>query len=838
LLESDEHKQRFLREAKAAASLDHPNICIVHEVGEVDGRVFLTMGYIDGPEVRAKIRERPLKLDEALDIAIQTAEGLRAAHQKGIVHRDIKSSNLMLTSSGQVKIMDFGLAQLASGTRLTKTDTVLGTPAYMSPEQAQRLETDRRTDIWSLGVALYEMVTGRLPFEGEREAAVVHAILEQPHEPITALRAGVPIELDRVIGKALAKKPEQRYQHMDDLLVDLRALRGSFSSTKTSGKWPPAPPRTKAVWIAAGVAALLAAGALLWTRTWFAGPRTPPRLEYTQLTNFADSATSPALSPDGRMLAFIRGESTFIGPGQIYVKLLPNGEPLQLTNDGLSKMSPKFSLDGTRIMYTVMDRGWNTWEVPVLGGKPRLLLSNAEGLTWIKTRAGEPRLLFSEMTGRGQQMGIVTSTESRAQQRTVFMPVEESGMAHRSYLSPDGKHVLLILMKLSRWMPCAVTLFEGGGTETEVGPSPSQCTDAAWSPDGKWMYFSANTGNGYHIWRQRFPDGAPEQVTFGASEEEGIEFDPDGRSFVTSVGSSQSTLWIHDTRGERQITSEGFALFPSISPDGKKLYYLRRAGGAESIVSGELWAADLETGQRERLMPDFLMRHYSISADGERVVFVVAGDQSRSPVWVAALNRRSPPRQLTDRHARGAFFGAGLEVLFLGEENGVNVLYSIRDDVSQLPKAIHRPQYKGGVVDLKNTGLNVSPDGKWVVAGGPAGMEGALVVYPTSGGPPVLVCDRTPQVSFERGPPPPFVSWSPDMKFFYLNFQGDIYSIPLRQGQSLPDIPAEGYRTKQELTGVAGARLVANGAFPGPNPSVYAFTRFSIQRNIYRIRLE
>jgi len=220
LLESDEHKQRFMREAKAAASLDHPNICTVHEVGEADGRVFLAMSYIDGPEVRAKIKERPLKLDQALDIAIQAAEGLRAAHQKGIVHRDIKSSNLMLTSAGQVKIMDFGLAQLTGGTRITKTETLLGTPAYMSPEQAQRLETDRRTDIWSLAVVLYEMVTGRLPFEGEREPAVVHSIIHEPHEPITALRAGVPLELDRLVGKGLAKNPAQRYQHVDDMLVE------------------------------------------------------------------------------------------------------------------------------------------------------------------------------------------------------------------------------------------------------------------------------------------------------------------------------------------------------------------------------------------------------------------------------------------------------------------------------------------------------------------------------------------------------------------------------------------------------------------------------------------
>src|SRR5262249_8685024 len=214
-------------------------------------------------------------------------------------------------------------------------------------------------------------------------------------------------------------------------------------------------------------------------------------------------------------------------------------------------------------------------------------------------------LLFSEMTGRGQQMGIVTCTESRAHQRTVYMPPEESGMAHRSYLSPDRKHLLLVEMKFSTWLPCRLMPFDGSSHGKPVGPVPAQCTDAAWSRDGKWMYFSTNTGSGFHIWRQHFPDGAPQQVTFGVTQEEGIEFAPDGRSFVTSIGTSQSTLWIHDSRGDRQITSEGFAFFPFISPDSKKLCYLVPAGGARNIVSGELWVADLESGQRHRLLPDF-----------------------------------------------------------------------------------------------------------------------------------------------------------------------------------------------------------------------------------------
>src|SRR5688572_6361206 len=213
-----ENRERFLREAQAAASLNHPSICTIHEIDEEHG--FLSMEFIEGLSVKEKIEIRPLPLEEALNIAMQACTGLQAAHDRGIVHRDIKPANLMLTAQGQVKIMDFGLAQVGDSTRITKTGTSLGTPAYMSPEQAKGDAVDRRTDIWSLGVVLYEMIVGRLPFRGETEQAVSYGIVHAEPEPVTALRTGLPKELDRVLAKALRKNPSERYAHVEDLLVD------------------------------------------------------------------------------------------------------------------------------------------------------------------------------------------------------------------------------------------------------------------------------------------------------------------------------------------------------------------------------------------------------------------------------------------------------------------------------------------------------------------------------------------------------------------------------------------------------------------------------------------
>ena len=229
-IEDEVAKTRLIREAQAAAALDHPNICPVYGIHEEDGRTFIALAFIDGPSLADKIAERPLPLDEALDMAIQIAEGLQEAHQKGIVHRDIKPHNVMLTAKGQVKIMDFGLARLTGRSKLTKSGTTLGTPAYMPPEQLQGLEVDHRADVWALGIVLYEMLAQRTPFEADYEQAIAYGVMNEEPEPLTAIRSGLHPELDRLVTKLLAKNAEDRFQHMDDVLADLRAVSRSHGA--------------------------------------------------------------------------------------------------------------------------------------------------------------------------------------------------------------------------------------------------------------------------------------------------------------------------------------------------------------------------------------------------------------------------------------------------------------------------------------------------------------------------------------------------------------------------------------------------------------------------------
>ena len=833
--------ERFQREARAASALNHPSICTIYDVGEQEGQYFIAMELLEGKTLQHRIAGRPLPGEEIFELAIQLADALDAAHGQGIIHRDIKPSNVFVTERGQAKILDFGLAKKGrrkvaeavgasamptgslSEEHLTSPGAAVGTVAYMSPEQARGEELDARSDLFSFGAVLYEMSTGRPPFSGATSAVIFDGILRQNPTPVHRLNAEAPPGLEQVVQKALEKDRDLRYQSAAELRADLKRLRRDSESGKTAVAVAPGRKPRRALLVGAGVAAVVVAFVLgyLLLRSRTASPSAAS--DWVQVTNFADAVSSPALSPDGRMLAFIHGPDTLVGPGQIYVKLLPNGEPKQLTHDELSKMGPAFTPDGSRIVYTALDSkfNWNSYAVPVLGGDSQLLLPNAAALTWVGTR----QLLFSEIKS-GINMAIVTSDESRMQERDIYVPPTARGMAHRSALSPDQRSVLLAEMDNNGWLPCRLVPFAGADSGRRVGPADARCTHAAWSPDGKWMYFSAEAGNGFHLWRQRFPDGEPEQISFGPTEQEGLALDPSGGSLITAAGTQESTLWMHDQKGDRQISAEGFAAVPRFSADGKKLFFLVLSYTVHvaGFINVELYTADLSSGQLSALLPGVQMSGYDISPDGQQVVFAAYDSQHRPHLWMAPMDRSASPRQLFAEEGDEPLFAPGGVIYYRARQGNLNQLFRYQPDGTRTK--VDFPS----VHELER----ISPDGKWISAWAqtPADPKhSSHFAINTQDGHAVEVC------------PSCYVFWTGDgsslgmISDFLSPGVEKTYVMPLIAGEDLPRLPQGGWQTLADL-GPRGVSVIDKYAFPAPGRQGYAFLQQSFHRNLYRIPLQ
>ena len=849
-LNDEATRKRLRNEARILSRLNHPSIQTIHDFESFEGHDLLISELVPGVSLDVRLRSGALPESEIARLGYELAKGLAAAHTAGVLHRDLKPANLRVTSDGRLKILDFGLAKLSHEAVLTLSTTltisdaptgVAGTLPYMSPEQLLGEEGDQRSDIYSMGVTMFELATQRLPFTDSLVPKLTNAILHQEPPALRSLVPRLSFEFERIVLKCLEKDPEHRYQSATELATDLRRLEGTASSTKISAV--PGSPRQ---WLLHAVAvavviALIATAWLLWPRL-TRSENTIPALRWEQLTNFNDAAEVPALSRDGKLMAFLRGPGSFgssVNAGQIWFRALPDGEAFQLTKTPFRKHTINFSPDGSRLFFTQLEGqfAWNTYELPLLGAQePKIFMANATGLSWIDN----DRVLFSTISS-GIHMKLVTSKPNRTDEREIYVPADRmQGMVHRSALSPDGRSVLLAEMDADWWRRCRVTPFDGSSPGRPVGPE-GFCTGAQWSPDGKWMYFTVDTPtDGFHVWRQRFPDGTPQQITpSGASEEEGLAMMPDGKSFITTSGTEQSVIWMHsDKTGEKQITSEGYSFLPTLSPNGKKVYYLRRTRDAHSYFSGELWVSDITTGDAEPLFRGLVLTHFSISPDGKKVVFATEHGQARSGIWIGWLDRTQAPRQLTFDGEDRVFFGRPGEILYQG---------------TQVPQKIMRSSEDGSgpqvVSDLPIMQLSsVSPDARWAIAGatpqdGHGERNSVIMAVPLQGGSPITLCDHCSVGYGTARSSAPLLSWSLDGKWVYVSLRqfpfGSLKTavIPIESGTAPPDF-TNGFDSEADFARIPGTRLINQADVPtGISSNYFVSTHRSVRANLFRIYL-